>query len=109
VFETCLLSLFSTYSRMGCGASAGGQLKLHSAIRWHSTDDDRMDQILANISSVNLFDQGNGNQALHLAAQNGKVELVELLIKNNAEIDGVNFQGNSKFVSSIKSFFSLLH
>lgn len=89
---------------MGCGASGikpEKVVKFHSHIRWYKSDDPQ-DKRLKNISAikedlymVNAHDPQNGNQALHLAAQNGHTEIVKILISNNANVNGQNKGGQT--------------
>ncbi|KAK3289004.1 hypothetical protein CYMTET_3541 [Cymbomonas tetramitiformis] len=99
---------------MGCGSSksegaAGGggggggpakpaieatQAKLHSALRWQKVDEVK-DIIAANNATVNEPDPANGNCGLHIASQNGHLELVKILVGAGANVNAQNGGGQS--------------
>lgn len=97
---------------MGCGSSkaegaAGGggggsakpaveatQAKLHSALRWQKVDEVK-EIIAANSATVNEADPANGNCALHIASQNGHLELVKILVEAGANVNAQNGGGQS--------------
>ena len=91
---------------MGCGSSvgaAGGTKKLTSAIRWHDAEnDDRLDTIHGLMRFVNTKDEVTGNVAIHIAAQNGKVDVVDYLLKNGAQVNSQNFKGNTALHMSVE-------
>ena len=90
---------------MGCGSSVGGgnPKMLASAIRWHDPEsDDRMDVIHGLMRLVNVKDEMTGNVAIHIAAQNGKVDVVDYLLKNGAQVDAQNFKGNTALHMSVE-------
>lgn len=67
--------------------------KLHSKIRWNKIDE--VEDILKRGTSVNIKDPKNGNQPIHISAQNGFVELTELLLKKGANVDAQNNKDNT--------------
>ena len=76
---------------------------LASAIRWHDPEsDDRMDVIHGLMRFVNIKDELTGNVAIHIAAQNGKVDIVDYLIKNGAQVNAQNFRGNTALHMSVE-------
>jgi ankyrin repeat protein len=90
---------------MGCGASTGSateQMKLHSKIRWFNKDESndekevRLNEIISLLSSMEVPDKQNGNAALHIAAQNGHFEVVDLLISKGAKLSAKNRGGNTR-------------
>lgn len=103
---------------MGCGAStsepgSGGQVTtLHSKIRWFNPEDDadakqvRLEAIIKLLPKfINTQDAQNGNVALHLAAQNGHYEVVDLLLSRGANINAKNFLGNTALHMSMEYGF----
>ena len=94
---------------MGCGASSEGNpssggkaTTLHSKIRWFNPQDDpsakqkRLQQIIALLPKfMNTPDAQNGNVALHIAAQNGHYEVVDLLLTRGASPNPKNRNGNT--------------
>mmetsp|Transcript_7038 Transcript_7038/g.8071 ORF Transcript_7038/g.8071 Transcript_7038/m.8071 type:complete len:206 (-) Transcript_7038:758-1375(-) len=94
---------------MGCGSSnaAGGagnaaalanpqeaQVKLHSMIRWEKKDEVK-EIITASPAVVNIKDEANGNTAVHIAAQNGHLELLTMLVKAGADVNAQNGGGQT--------------
>jgi len=65
----------------------------HSAVRWNKLGD--LQNILKNAKTVNVQDTGNGNYPIHIAAQNGHIDIVNLLIKHKCEINLKNGKGNT--------------
>ena len=65
----------------------------HSAVRWNKLGD--LQNILKNAKTVNVQDTGNGNYPIHIAAQNGHIDIVNLLIKHKCEINSKNGKGNT--------------
>ena len=85
---------------MGCGVSQEANVKsLHSNIRWYDATapdaEDRLDKIKAMKKIFNARDPQNGNAAIHIAAQNGKVALVSYIIKEGALINARNGTGQT--------------
>jgi ankyrin repeat protein len=90
---------------MGCGASAdkvdpegvngGVDFKpVHSAVRWNNSLEEVV-SALDTSESVNCRDSGNGNRPIHIAAQNGHTDILELLVQREALLDAVNMKGNT--------------
>lgn len=67
---------------------------IHSAIRWNKPLED-IEKLLVSLEAVNAVDPGNGNYPIHIAAQNGHFETVQLLIKKGADLDAQNAKGNT--------------
>ena len=67
---------------------------IHSAIRWNKPLDE-IEKLLDSPEAVNSVDSNNGNRPIHIAAQNGHFETVQLLIKLGAELDVQNAKGNT--------------
>lgn len=65
----------------------------HSAVRWNKLGD--LQNILKNSKALNAQDTGNGNYPIHIAAQNGHIDIVNLLIKHKCEINAKNGKGNT--------------
>lgn len=94
---------------MGCGASSesdpasgGKATTLHSKIRWFNAEDEpeakqaRLQQIIHLLPKhMNSKDAQNGNVALHIAAQNGHYEVVDLLLSRGASPSPKNRNGNT--------------
>merc|ERR1712070_1190680 len=77
-------------------AEDAGQWKsVHSAARWGKIDDiNRM----VRSSNVDLQDPMNGNFTIHIAAQNGHLPVVELLIEKNAMVNVQNKTGKPRYI-----------
>ena len=58
--------------------------KFHSKIRWNKPLSE-LEEGLADESLVNSKDAKNGNFPIHIAAQNGHRQLVEVLVKKGAK------------------------
>ena len=95
----------NNFPTMGCGASTGSvseAMKLHSKIRWFSGDDSKdekevkINDILGMIKSMEVKDKTNGNVAIHIAAQNGHFEIVDLLISKGCQMSPKNRGGNTR-------------
>ena len=85
---------------MGCGVSQDASVKaLHSNIRWYEANeadaDDRMERIKGMKKLYNARDMDNGNAAIHIAAQNGKIELLKVILSNGGLVNARNQSGNT--------------
>ena len=85
---------------MGCGVSQDASVKaLHSNIRWYEANgpdaEDRMERIQSMRKLYNVRDMDNGNAAIHIAAQNGKIELVKIILSNGGLVNARNQSGNT--------------
>jgi ankyrin repeat protein len=67
---------------------------IHSAIRWKKTPDE-VRPLLVSPAASNCRDTGNGNVPLHIAAQNGHLELIMLLLEKSADVNAQNNKGNT--------------
>mmetsp|Transcript_19115 Transcript_19115/g.36564 ORF Transcript_19115/g.36564 Transcript_19115/m.36564 type:complete len:213 (-) Transcript_19115:517-1155(-) len=67
---------------------------LHGAIRWERMDE-VTDIIKKSPSTIDLPDEKNGNTALHIAAQNGHMNLVELIVKAKCNVNAQNGGGQT--------------
>jgi hypothetical protein len=67
---------------------------VHSAVRWNKPSPE-VELLLNSQEAVDCVDSANGNRPIHIAAQNGHYELVELIIRKNADINAKNMKGNS--------------
>mmetsp|Transcript_10895 Transcript_10895/g.16604 ORF Transcript_10895/g.16604 Transcript_10895/m.16604 type:complete len:233 (+) Transcript_10895:73-771(+) len=67
--------------------------QIHSAIRWNKPTEEVRAMLTKELA--NSKDTGNGNFPLHIASQNGHLNLVELLIECGADINCQNFKGNT--------------
>jgi len=75
--------------------------KLHSVIRWGKTTDEISTAAGDGDTLINAHDEKNGNQALHIAAQNGHTEITKWLVGKGAEINGTNGKDNTALHMSI--------
>jgi hypothetical protein len=77
---------------------------LHGAIRWEKPWND----IVASVNGIdmkalcNVEDPVNGNFALHIAAQNGHLEIVRQLIDLGVDVNVKNRKGNSPLHMSVQ-------
>lgn len=68
--------------------------KLHTAIRWNKDYED-ITELLEPEGAADFIDPQNGNAPIHIAAQNGHTNVVELLFKKNCNINAKNLKGNT--------------
>mmetsp|Transcript_31101 Transcript_31101/g.68571 ORF Transcript_31101/g.68571 Transcript_31101/m.68571 type:complete len:207 (+) Transcript_31101:177-797(+) len=73
---------------------------IHSAIRWNKPVDE-IRRLLVSLEAVNCVDAGNGNQPIHIAAQNGHFEALQLLISKRADANAKNLKGNTPIHMSV--------
>lgn len=66
---------------------------VHSSVRWKKLDE--VKSLLQEPDSINIPDPQNGNRPIHIAAQNGHIEILEMLIAKNAEVNSKNTKGNT--------------
>lgn len=74
--------------------------KIHSAIRWNKPLS-VVKPLLHCQSAVNCVDEKTGNAPIHIAAQNGHIELVQLLKDKGANLNIQNNRGNTALHMSI--------
>jgi ankyrin repeat protein len=67
---------------------------IHSAIRWNKSPDD-VKRMLKGKEALNCIDSGNGNAPIHIAAQNGHLDIVQHLISGGALLNVQNAKGNT--------------
>jgi hypothetical protein len=81
--------------------------KLHSLIRWNKYPQKISSLLEAQPGLASVPDSRNGNIALHIAAQNGHIDITRMLINGGAEINSQNTKGNTalhvSFVGSAHS------
>lgn len=97
---------------MGCGSSAPKVVvpvapsasvsdvvdfkPIHSAIRWNKPVAEVELLLAAGAAAVNCRDTNNGNYPVHIAAQNGHVEILKLLVRTSfLEMNATNGKGNT--------------
>lgn len=68
--------------------------QVHSAIRWNKSVDE-VRAMLAGRDLADSQDTGNGNAPLHIAAQNGHLDHVQLLVGVGACVNAKNGKGNT--------------
>jgi hypothetical protein len=68
--------------------------QVHSAIRWNKSVDE-VRAMLAGRDLADSKDTGNGNAPLHIAAQNGHLDHVQLLVGVGANVNSKNGKGNT--------------
>mmetsp|Transcript_50281 Transcript_50281/g.114117 ORF Transcript_50281/g.114117 Transcript_50281/m.114117 type:complete len:215 (+) Transcript_50281:16-660(+) len=66
--------------------------KLHSACRWGKRADF---EAMLGPSNLNSVDDQNGNCPIHIAAQNGHLDLVELLLSKSCNVNAQNNGGQT--------------
>lgn len=67
---------------------------IHSAFRWNRSLAE-VEALCVSPEAINSVDKGNGNRPIHIAAQNGHSDLIELLIRKKVELDAQNMKGNT--------------
>lgn len=68
---------------------------IHSAIRWNNKSEEEMRALISSVEAANCYDPSNGNRPIHIAAQNGHLDLVKLLIELKADVTLGNLKGNT--------------
>lgn len=68
--------------------------EIHSAIRWNKNFEE-IKSLASSKEAVNVVDPGNGNCPIHIAAQNGHLNIVNFLIQKKANLDAKNLKGNT--------------
>ena len=82
-----------------------GMNKLHSLIRWNKEPLKMRELLSLKPNLVNVHDPRNGNTAIHIAAQNGHLDVVTMLIETGADVDAKNSKGNTAL--HVSRFFFL--
>jgi ankyrin repeat protein len=67
---------------------------IHSAVRWNKPIED-IESLVFNADAANCVDSVNGNRPIHIAAQNGHFEVLQLLLNKGAELNAKNVKGNT--------------
>uniref|UniRef100_A0A7S2FJQ1 Uncharacterized protein n=1 Tax=Florenciella parvula TaxID=236787 RepID=A0A7S2FJQ1_9STRA len=79
----------------GDGGEGGGEdawKAIHSMCRWAKIDELK-DQL--NAETIELEDPGNGNRLVHIAAQNGHQEILDLLVERKCDVNAQNKKGQT--------------
>lgn len=83
--------------------------KVHSMVRWNKPYQNIQSVVVEDgitmRSVVNAHDDKNANQCLHIAAQNGLVEMCRLLLQDRADPNGPNCKGNTALHMSVEYDF----
>jgi hypothetical protein len=78
------------------------QKKFHSMCRWNKSWDEEMAPFIAqNPGCQNSVDEVNGNLPLHIASQNGHVDLVGNLLKIGVKLNAPNGTGTTALHVSV--------
>ena len=64
-----------------------GMNSLHSLIRWNKYPEKITAFLATNPDTINMCCPRNGNSAIHIASQNGHIDLVKQLIAGGASLD----------------------
>lgn len=76
--------------------------KFHSAVRWGKTVAELEAMVAEDKSVVDTHDDKNGNQAIHLAAQNGHLEITKWLVNDKkVDVNGQNKKGQTALHMSV--------
>ena len=67
---------------------------VHSCVRWDKPTNE-VATIITSPAHANCVDEKNGNYPLHIAAQNGHINLVKWLVQNGADINAQNGTGTT--------------
>jgi len=80
--------------------------KIHSAIRWGKTEEEVKAVVtscgFSTLQAVDCVDAKNGNRTLHIAAQNGHLDLTKMLVNCKADMNAQNFKGQSALHMSVE-------
>lgn len=74
---------------------------IHSAIRWNK-DLEEIKKIVLSKAGADSIDSNNGNAPVHIAAQNGHLDIVLFLIKMKADLNVQNLKGNTAIHMAIQ-------
>ena len=77
------------------------QKKLHSAVRWAKPLDE-VEALIISKEAADVEDPGNGNRPIHIAAQNGHREYVQLLVRKECDVNAQNKGGQTALHMSIQ-------
>ena len=98
----CVGSKEGTVTPMGSGKIDYAALKpdeytakVHSAIRWGKPIADIEPFFAAKAEGINCEDSKNGNRPIHIAAQNGHLDLVKYLCGKGCDCNAQNGSGNT--------------
>mmetsp|Transcript_20451 Transcript_20451/g.51675 ORF Transcript_20451/g.51675 Transcript_20451/m.51675 type:complete len:187 (+) Transcript_20451:162-722(+) len=83
-----------------------GLQKFHSAVRWGKPVAEIEALVGADPSVVNGEDEKNGNSAIHIAAQNGHIELTKYLQSKGANLNAQNKKGQTALHMSVEYDFT---
>jgi len=79
--------------------------KIHSAVRWNKPPAEIEAATkaagLTMAQAVRSEDPQNGNRLLHIASQNGHVDLVKLIVQNGANVNSPNLKGQTALHMSV--------
>lgn len=75
----------------GCEA----QKKFHSMCRWNKPKNELESFLKVNKGAEETIDEANGNRPIHIAAQNGHIDVVRLLIEHKVDLNAVNNAKNT--------------
>jgi len=79
--------------------------KIHSAVRWNKLPDEIEAAAeaagLTMAQAMHTVDPQNGNRLLHIASQNGHVDLVKLIVQNGADLNSPNLKGQTALHMSV--------
>ena len=67
---------------------------IHSAIRWNK-DFEGLKKLVVNKDAADCVDPNNGNAPVHIAAQNGHLDIVLFLVSMHADLNAQNLKGNT--------------
>jgi len=80
--------------------------KIHSAVRWNKTTDEIMALTkkagISTRQAAAATDPKNGNQCLHIAAQNDHLHLVQFLVAKKADVNAQNAKGQTPLHMSVQ-------
>jgi len=82
-------------------ASADTIKAFHSMVRWNKPPSS-VEAAGKKDKLFNSVDSANGNQPLHIAAQNGHRNLVQMLIKNKANVNAQNGTGTTALAMALQ-------
>eukprot|EP01041_Mallomonas_annulata_P006004 gene6004-12103_t len=74
---------------------------IHSAVRWNKKPIEEIKSLVKTREDANSIDPANGNTPIHIASQNGHLDLVHLLVDSGADVNSVNKKGNTPFHMAI--------
>ena len=74
--------------------------QIHSKARWGNKEE--LKKLLTDKAAATATDKGTGNQPIHIAAQNGHLEIAEMILAAGGEVNATNGNGLTALHMSVE-------